>query len=799
MSGTVEKFARLCAIGCWLVGIAAGAANAGNGPDFNRDIRPLLSDRCFFCHGPDENHREADLRLDLHDQLLDDRDGSPVIVPGDPAAGLLMERITTDDPDLRMPPHDSGKSLRPDEIKLLREWIQQGAETTAHWAFVAPQKHATPMPQRSDWSAGWIDDFILAQLESQGLSPSPDADPVTLMRRLHFDLTGLPPSVETVQRFAATPDEETWEQIVDELLATDASAERLAMYWLDLVRYADTVGYHGDQEHPITPYRDWVIDAFAANMPFDQFTREQLAGDLLPESSLDQKIASGYNRLLQTSHEGGVQPKEYLAIYAADRIRNLSAVWMGATVGCAQCHDHKYDPYSTHDFYSLVAFFADLDEDQHFTDGSNALPTKREPELTVLSRRERERLRQLQEQLRALESEPTEENGDAAPHEQKQQLQEDITKLEASARRTMVSRSKEPRTIRVLPRGNWLDDSGEIVVPAVPAFLGEVQPAAGDRATRLDLAGWLTDTEDGYGLLTARVFANRFWYLMFGQGLSVSLDDFGGQGSPPDHPELLDRLALEFVDSGWDVRHMLKLIVMSRAYRQSSAWTDQLRSVDPENRWLARQTARRLSAEMIRDNALQISGLLVRDVGGASVRPYQPVGYYRHLNFPKRTYSSHTDERQWRRGLYVHWQRQFLHPMLKAFDAPSREECTAARAQSNTPLAALTLLNDPTFVEAARAFAVRILRDSGSAETSGRLRFAMQAALSRDPDDRELELLTELLAASVQSLSQSPEAADEILAVGLSPAAQDFDALELAAWTTVARAILNLDELITRN
>lgn len=794
MSAAAGRGFRICVAGVVLAAVA-DVVTAAEAPNFNRDIRPLLSDRCFFCHGPDETHREADLRLDLHDRLADDRDGSPVIVPGDPAAGLLMERITTDDPDLRMPPQDSGKSLSAEEVQLLRDWIEQGAETTAHWAFVPPAAHETPTPERRDWSASWIDDFILARLEQRGLEPSPAADPVTLMRRLHFDLTGLPPTPQTVERFAAQPDTEAYEQIVDELLESDATAERLAMYWLDLVRYADTVGYHGDQEHPISPYRDWVIDAFADNMPFDQFTHEQLAGDLLPNPDLDQKIASGYNRLLQTSHEGGVQPKEYLAIYAADRVRNLSAVWMGATVGCAQCHDHKYDPYSTRDFYSLVSFFADLDEDRHFTDGSNALPTKREPELVVLSRRERQRLQDLQQQLAALPS----ESSDEAIAAQVQQLQKDIQRLEKSARRTMISRAKEPRTIRVLPRGNWLDDSGEIVEPAVPGFLGTVTPASGDRATRLDLARWLTDTDNGYGLLTARVFANRFWYLMFGQGLSPSLEDFGGQGSPPDHPELLDRLALEFVSSGWNVRQMLKLIVMSRTYQQSSAWTDQLRQVDPENHWLARQSSRRLPAEMIRDNALQVSGLLVRDVGGPSVRPYQPVGYYRHLNFPKRTYAQHNDERQWRRGLYVHWQRQFLHPMLKAFDAPSREECTAARPQSNTPLAALTLLNDPTFVEAARSFAARILQEGGAADTDTRLRFAMLQAVSREPDARERQLLTEFLRSSQRSIRDNPDAAAELLSVGLSPATEMTNAEELAAWTAVARAILNLDEFITRN
>ena len=311
-------------------------------------------------------------------------------------------------------PSDSGKSLSANEIDLLKRWIAGGAEVRDHWAFVPPLNHPTPQPQRGDWSFHWIDDFILSRLETGHLRPSPDADPVTLMRRLHFDLTGLPPSADTVSAFANDPSPEHYANIVDALLASDTSAERLAMYWLDLVRFADTVGYHGDQDHNISPYRDWVIDAFAANMPFDEFTRSQLAGDLLPDSDIEDRIASGYNRLLQTSHEGGVQPKEYLAIYAADRVRNLSSVWMGATVGCAQCHDHKYDPYTSRDFYSLVAFFADLDEDAHFTNGGNSLPTRRDPEVPVLSRREREQLaafeRQLGETVSQLKSSPGDES-----------------------------------------------------------------------------------------------------------------------------------------------------------------------------------------------------------------------------------------------------------------------------------------------------------------------------------------------------------------------------------------------------
>ena len=642
-----------------------------------------------------------------------------------------------------------------------------------------PEAHATPKPMRQGWSANWIDDFILSRLEAEGFEPSPDADPVTLVRRVYLDLTGMPPSPEQVAAFTAQPTNKNLAAIVDQLLDSDAHAEHLAAYWLDLVRFADTVGYHGDQDHNISPYRDWVIDAFADNMPFDQFTREQLAGDLLDNPTVDQKIATGYNRLLQTTHEGGLQPKEYLAIYAADRVRNVSAVWMGATVGCAQCHDHKYDPYTSKDFYSLAAFFADIDEEKHFRVGTNSLPTKRPPEITVHSRREREQIERLETELGA-----TKNKSRAAA------LESRIKALKKAARRTMITVAKEPRTMRVLPRGNWLDDSGEIVEPSWPEFQRVAQAVPGDQArpttgpnasvrhalidegsrlTRLDLANWFTDTENGNGLFTARVFANRFWYLLFGGGLSRSLDDFGGQGFAPDHPELLDRLAIEFAESGWNIRKLLKLIVMSRTYRQSSAWTEKLRREDPTNSLFARQSTFRLPAESVRDSVLAISGLLDRTVGGPSVKPPQPTGYYRHLNFPTRRYKAHTDNRQWRRGLYVHWQRQFLHPMLKAFDAPTREECTTERPRSNTPLAALTMLNDPSFVEAAKAFAKRI--ESSGATDKKRISAAMRMACSREPDEPELLLLTQLA-------NEQPNE---------------------AKWFTIARVILNLDEVITRN
>ena len=797
--------------------------------DFNRDIRPILSDKCIQCHGPDSAHREADLRLDREHDAKADRDGVPAVVPGKPDESELVRRILSEDADERMPPEDSGKKLTAKEIDLLKRWIATGAEWMPAWAYVPPKKLNPPKVKNDSWPLNWIDRFALARIEAEDLAPSPDADKVTLIRRLSIDLLGLPPTPEEVDSFVGDDSPNAYERLVDRLLASSHFGERMAVSWLDWVRYADTVGYHGDQDHNISPYRDYVIDSFNQNLRFDQFTREQLAGDLLPSPTLAQTVATGYNRMLQTSHEGGVQAKEYLAIYAADRVRNLSAVWMGATVGCAQCHDHKYDPYTSKDFYAMQAFFADVDEARHFENGSNTLPTRREPELEILTDAERARLAPLETQLAELQKElesltqkadavadtaevaQADSEDDGAVEKQQSEVQSKIKTAKASikdyqqqiasihknARRTMITVAIEPRTIRVLPRGNWMDDSGEIVEPVVPEFLPQID-VVGRRATRLDLANWLTDSERGVGGLTARVMANRLWQMMFGRGLARVLDDFGGQGDPPVDPKLLDGLAVEFVKSDWDVKHLIKLLAMSRTYRQSSTPTPELLENDPLNLLFSRQAQFRYPAEAVRDSVLAISGLLVDELNGPSVKPYQPPGYYRHLNYPEREYQADLNERQWRRGVYMHWQRQFLHPMLKAFDAPSREECTAERPRSNTPLAALVLLNDPTCVEASRAFAAKVITTGGES-AEDRLNFAFRNAVSRPATAEEQQVLRQLLDSSRKYFNEDPKAAEKLLAVGLKPAPKNLDPAELASWTMAARTILSMSETLTRN
>jgi hypothetical protein len=568
-------------------------------------------------------------------------------------------------------------------------------------------------------------------------------------------------------------------------------------------------------------------------MPFDQFTREQLAGDLLTSPTRSQKVASGYNRLLQTTHEGGLQPAEYSAIYAADRVRNVSLVWMGATVGCAQCHDHKYDPYTAKDFYSLAAFFADVDDEKHFKVGTNTTPTKRPPEILVIDEVNGKQLDKINAAISSLAKQlntakqaaskpkaqsakaqgPTDTGETEVPtaNDLKQKIA-DLEKelnlmrkkrasIESKGDWTMITKTlAQPRTTRVLARGNWMDTTGEIVEPAIPQFLGKIKSDQ-PRANRLDLANWLTDSsESGNGLLTARVFANRFWYQMMGVGVSRSLDDFGGQGEAPAFPELLDNLAIEFVENDWNVKHLIRLIVTSKTYQQASLESETIRKSDPYNQMFSHQSRYRFPAELIRDNALSIGGILELDqVGGRSVKPAQPVNYYQHLNFPKRKYKQDSDENQWRRGVYIHWQRMFLHPSLKAFDAPSREECTAQRPKSNTPSAALALLNDPIFVESARMFAARIMDESNGTTFDSRLKLAYKIALSREPSLQETEILKKLYDTSFNDFESDKASATNLLSIGQAESNSKFDSKELAAWTTVARGILNLNETVTRN
>ena len=1052
---------------------------------FNRDIRPIMSDTCFRCHGPDKGTRLAGLRLDIREEALKKtKSGVIPIVPGKPEESEIIRRIFSKDENEVMPPIYAHKELTEAQKETIKRWVAEGAKYEGHWAYQPVKRPEVPRvtvnqaaPVRNP-----IDSFIQARLAKEGLTPSPEADRRTLIRRVYLDLTGIPPKAQEVEAFVNDPSPDAYEKLVDRLLSSPRYAEKQAMHWLDAVRYADTTGFHGDNPFPAWPYRDYVLRSLRDNKPFDQFTREQIAGDLLPQATTEQKIASAYNRLNRTSSEGGIQPKEYLAKYASDRVRTTSTVWLASTMGCCECHDHKFDPFPTKDFYSMKAFFADIKEtglvpdrgpeaagtkfmlpaeqqkqrldelnqmlneaqreldekaqklsdrqaewekqvlashdtgklewgfqrpvsarsangatlktyndepltvtvyrggsviteriigdglviasgpnpeketytvtfkpgagtwtalgievvqdeslpadrfgrgadrfvlteveagmsqngqgparklnfvlattdgfgqqpENHamaaidgnhktgwgvsFGDGRNAfialrftqkLQTQADSLITVRLRQESD-IRQAtigrfrlalssaehswpdhtfktNKPLRGLPpnvlealrppDDKSSTSEDRRPEAQKREarkkalsayfkwslpeleplvvrvarIEAERDMLDSEIPRVVVTESTEPRETRVLPRANWMDESGEVVKPAIPVVFGKLE-TRDRRATRLDLANWIISKDNP---LTARVFVNRMWRQFFGTGLSKVLDDFGSQGEWPKHPELLDWLASEFMTPtwraagahDWDIKHLIRTIVTSHTYRQLSLSASQLDERDPDNRLLARQSRFRVDAELVRDISLAISGLMAEKFGGPSVRPYQPEGYLAALNFPKRDYSADRGADLYRRGLYTHWQRTFLHPSLLTFDAPSREECTVNRVNSNTPLQALVLLNDPIYMEAARVFAQNILKQGGPT-LAAQMNWAFQQALGRKPKVTERRVLANLYQKNWLRFQRDPAAAREFISVGDYPLAKELEPTRLAAMTTIARAILNLHETITRN
>jgi hypothetical protein len=824
----------------WAASVASSAPVS-----FNRDIRPILSDNCFSCHGPDASHRQADLRLDIRDDAV----AAGAIVPGKPADSTLVSRIEATDAGELMPPPESHKKLDAKQKELLTRWIEQGAEYQKHWAYEQPVKVAVPA------GTNGVDHLVRKRLTEIGLKPSAEADRRTLIRRLSFDLLGLPPTPDEVAAFVADTRPDAYVLLVDRLLASPHYGEQMAIGWLDVVRFADTIGYHSDTQRNVWPYRDWVIKSFNDNQPFDQFTIHQVAGDLVPDASQETRIGSAFNRLLLTTEEGGAQPKDYEARMLTDRVRAIGAAWLGQTTGCAQCHDHKFDPFTTRDFYALGAFFADIQEPilGRREDGmvvGTPEEHKRLAELDATLAEARKKFDEIVPQLDAaqqqwegdivaynvtlpelaadakasdaeknvakqvaasLAKEPAKRDGNDK-NRLRDYFRAKAAKLFPTERDALAKAEKErkdfyeplakclvsvhtdkPRTVRILPRGNWMDETGAVMKPALPSYLP--QPAIeGREPTRLDLAQWLVSRDNP---LTARVVMNRLWRQFFGTGLSKVLDDVGAQGEPPANPELLDWLACEFMDSKWNMKHMVRTMVTSATYRQTSVATPQLAAADPYNREVARQSTFRVDAELVRDAALSVSGLLVRTIGGPSVKPYQPAGYWENLNFPVRTYPNDTGDKQYRRGLYTWWQRSFLHPSMLAFDAPSREECCAERNRSNIPQQALVLLNDPSYVEAARSLAARILEEcNGSAEE--RVAWAWRLVLQRLPRVEEMETVMPLVREHLAHYKASPAAADELLKTGLAAVPPDIDKAELAAWTHVARVLLNLHETITR-
>lgn len=774
-----------------------GPAAADSPVDFDREIRPILSENCFACHGPDANERKARLRLDTREGILAMKDGVTAVVPGQSDASALIQRAISHDRDEVMPPPKSGKQLTPAQIEKLRQWIDQGADWQGHWAFERPVRPATPAVSDAAWVRNPIDAFVLERLEKVKLAPQVEAEARTLIRRLSLDLRGLPPTPEEVEAFLADSDASAYVALVDRLLASPHYGERMAQMWLDLARFADSDGYHDDTPRSMWRFRDYVINAFNANKPFDQFTVEQIAGDLLPDATVEQRMASAFHRNGPTSSEGGADANEYAAKYAVDRVNTTSTTWLGVTLQCAECHDHKYDPFTTREYYQLFAFFNQVPENVleralHVAPLMAAPTPEQEEKLGELTRQ----ATALEQQLKALMPEAPA----ATARELNKQLAVAVQAREefgnSFPRLRVMADLPEPRPTHILVRGDYRNP-GEQVSPGVPASLGKLPD--GLKPNRLALARWLTQPQHP---LTARVHVNRLWQMIFGVGLVKTSEEFGSQGERPSHPELLDWLAVEFFESGWNVKHILKLIVTSATYRQSSKISPGLLELDPENRLLARGARFRLPAETVRDNALAVAGLLdrTRAVGGPSVKPYQPGDLWREFSYgdsADKTYVRDKGADLYRRSIYTFWKRSILYPSHAIFDAPNREVCTARRPVTNTPLQAYVLLNDETFVEAAR-----VLAQGVSAEHlehfSKQLHRAFHRALARPPSAAEAATMENLYHQMLVVYRRQPEAAARLLAVGDSPPLAGADPASLAAWTCVANAILNFDETITK-
>ena len=746
---------------------------------FNRDVRPILSDNCFECHGPDSAKRKADLRLDTG------APGQAIITAGKTSGSELFKRITHADPEERMPPVDSGRVLAPGDIETLRTWILQGAKWAKHWAFIPPSQPAIPPAKNSTWPSGGIDRFVLAKLQRAGLQPSPRADRETLLRRVSFDLTGLPPTPREIDSFLADTSPRAFEKVVDRLLASPRYGERMALDWLDAARYADSHGYSLDRRRVMWPWRDWVIRAFNDNLPFDQFALEQLAGDLLPDATIDQRVATGFNRNHSIQSEGGVINEEYRVETVVDRVETTSAVFLGLTFGCARCHDHKYDPISQREFYEFYALFNNVPETAHV---GNADKLADKPFVKLPSAAQQKQMARQRTEIAELEKKSEAE-------QQLKTARKALAALGQAVPTAMIMGELSPaRKTFVLSRGQYDQPSDVEVNAGLPAALGQ-WPASAPR-NRLGLARWIVGAENP---LTARVVVNRFWQMHFGTGIVKSTEDFGAQGEWPTHPALLDWLADEFVRSGWNRKAMHKLIVMSATYQQASRMSPQLLEADPSNRLFSRGPRFRLPAEMIRDHALASSGLLVGRLGGESVRPYQPPGLWDDVvyeNVPR--FVQDHGGKLYRRSMYTYWKRSVPPPNMQAFDAPSREVCVLTRAKTNTPLAALVLMNDPTFVEASRKLAGRVLRDGGATAES-RLTLLHRLVCGRRPTERELGLLSVALAELRADYRAEPEAAQRLMEIGESPHDPSLDVAELAAYASLANAVLGTDEAITRN
>ncbi|MBY0232627.1 MAG: PSD1 and planctomycete cytochrome C domain-containing protein [Gemmataceae bacterium] len=740
--------------------------------EFNRDVRPILSDACFACHGPDKAKRKGGLRLDTQEGARG------TVVPGKPDESELVKRLLHHDPKKRMPPAASVRRVTKEETDILRRWIAEGAKWQPHWAYIVPQRPAVP----AAGGANPIDAFIRDRLIREKLGPSPEAPRSTLLRRLSSDLTGLPPAPEEVRAFVEDKRPDATERLVDRLLASPRYGERLALDWLDSARYADSNGYQSDRDRIMWPWRDWAVREFNRNAPFDRFTVEQIAGDLLPGATSDQRLATGFHRNHPLNGEGGRIAEESRVDYVVDRVDTTATVWLGLTLGCARCHDHKFDPFSSKDYYRLYAYFNSIDESGAVDRGGNANPVM-EFATPAQEKRRAELRAVLAEKEKRRKEAPPKARGSA--DKEAKAARDALNAHERTILNVMVMKDRpKPRDSFILVRGAY-DKYGEKVEPGVIESLAKPTEKA---PNRLALARWLVDPKNP---LPARVLVNRYWQLMLGAGLVRTPEDFGVQGEPPTHPELLDWLAVEFRED-WDLKRLLRLMATSDAYRQSSAMSAALKERDPQNRLLARASRFRLPSVMIRDQALAHAGLLVDRGGGPSVKPYQPAGIWEEFSFGFIKYVQDHGEALYRRSLYTFWRRT-VGP-TSFFDTAARQVCEVKPVRTNTPIHALVTLNDVAYAEAYRVMASRVLREGGE----DKLGWLFKLATARTPTARERAVLSRAMERLRAQYKADPASAKEVLKAGEWPVDEKADAAELAAWAGVCSLVMNLDEAITR-
>ncbi|MGJ8734162.1 MAG: PSD1 and planctomycete cytochrome C domain-containing protein [Cellulophaga sp.] len=733
--------------------------------DFTFHVKPIISDRCFICHGPDKNAVEGNFSMVTPEEAykaLGENLDHYAIVPGDTEKSGMLDRIYSKDPGSIMPPPESNLILTEYEKEILKKWVEQGAEYKDHWAFTPPENQNVPKT-KDTWGNNEIDNFIYQKLEENNLQPSDQAPKEKLLRRVYFDLTGLPPSTKDINNFLQDSSANAYEKVIDKLLESQDYAENMAAEWMDIARYADTHGYQDDFERIMWPWRDWVINAFNKNIPYNKFVTDQLAGDLIPDASLEQVLATGFNRNHKITYEGGVIPEEYRVEYVEDRITTFGTAFLGLTLECARCHDHKYDPISQKAHFSFFSFFNNIDEDGLVNGGSGVIP---KPYITITEKEKNEVLDFVQLQKSDIKEVPV----------------------------MVMQEMKTPRQAYILNRGLY-DQHGEKVYPDTPKTI-LAYPEEFEK-NRLGLAKWLFHKDNP---LTARVAVNRFWQRMFGTGIVASSYDFGNQGALPTHPELLDYLALQFRDSGWDTKKMLKLMAMSKTYQQKTVISKEALEKDPENKWLARGPRIRLSAEMIRDQALFVSGLLNKEVGGPSVKPYQPEGIWEETTGggggSTSSYVLSEGKDLYRKSLYTFWKRTVPPPSMITFDAASRDLCSVKRQETNTPLQALVLLNDPQLIEAARVLASNAIKKETSIEKQ--ISYIFQSSTSRLPDETEVTELTNHYNDMLNRVKSNEINTDEYLAIGSYKVDASIAVDNLAALSLTAHTILNLDETITK-